>query len=121
MRLTFNKNEKLKSQKAIEQLFEEGKSVLAYPLRMVYLKNEDLLKVGVSVSKRNFKNAVDRNRIKRVLRESYRLNKTMLIEHKIDTYTLMILYISKEIPDFTLVDSKMKVLISKFKNQVSKP
>ena len=45
----------------------------------------------------------------------------MLIEHKIDTYTLMILYISKEIPDFTLVDSKMKVLISKFKNQVSKP
>ncbi|WP_111658878.1 ribonuclease P protein component [Olleya aquimaris] len=121
MRLTFNKKEKLKSQKAIEQLFAEGKSVSAYPLRMVYIKNNDTLKVGVSVSKRHFKKAVDRIRVKRLLREAYRLNKTMLIDNNIDHYTLMILYISKDMPDFQLVDAKMKTLLSKFKDQVVKP
>ncbi|WP_397364151.1 ribonuclease P protein component [Olleya sp. R77988] len=120
MRLTFNKHEKLKSQKAIEQLFAEGKSVSAYPLRMVYLKKDKSIKVGVSVSKRNFKKAVDRIRVKRLLREAYRLNKTMLIDHKIDNYTLMILYISKEMPDFKLVDAKMKTLLIKFKDHISK-
>lgn len=119
MRYTYNKDEKLKSQKAIEQLFAEGKSVLAYPLRMVYLNNQSQLKVGVSVSKRNFKLAVHRNRVKRLLREGYRLNKNLLIDNKLDHYTLMILYISKEMPDFKTIDKKMKALLSKFNDQVS--
>jgi len=118
MRATYNKNEKLKSQKAIEQLFADGQAISAYPLRLIYLKNEDALKVGVSVSKRNFKKAVDRIRVKRLLREAYRLNKTLLIEDKIEPYTLMILYISKELPDFKGIDAKMKVLLSKFKDQI---
>ncbi len=119
MRYTYNKDEKLKSQKAIEQLFAEGKSVSAYPLRMVYLDNQTQLKVGVSVSKRNFKLAVHRNRVKRLLREGYRLNKNLLIENKLDHYTLMILYISKEMPDFKIIDKKMKALLTKFNDQVS--
>lgn len=119
MRYTYNKDEKLKSQKAIEQLFAEGKSVSAYPLRMVYLDNQSQLKVGVSVSKRNFKLAVHRNRVKRLLREGYRLNKNLLIDNKLDHYTLMILYISKEMPDFKIIDKKMKALLSKFNDQVS--
>ena len=119
MRYTYNKDEKLKSQKAIEQLFAEGKSVLAYPLRMVYLNNQSQLKVGVSVSKRNFKLAVHRNRVKRLLREGYRLNKNLLIDNKLDHYTLMILYISKEMPDFKIIDKKMKALLTKFNDQVS--
>lgn len=119
MRYTYNKDEKLKSQKAIEQLFTEGKSVSAYPLRMVYLDNQTQLKVGVSVSKRNFKLAVHRNRVKRLLREGYRLNKNLLIDNKLDHYTLMILYISKEMPDFKIIDKKMKVLLTKFNDQVS--
>lgn len=119
MRYTYNKDEKLKSQKAIEQLFAEGKSVSAYPLRMVYLDNQFQLKVGVSVSKRNFKLAVHRNRVKRLLREGYRLNKNLLIDNKLDHYTLMILYISKEMPDFKTIDKKMKALLSKFNDQVS--
>lgn len=69
---SFKKIEKLKSQKLIEKLFSEGKSIAVYPLRLVYLKTsfEDpvKLKVGVSVSKRNFKKAVDRNRMKRLMR-----------------------------------------------------
>ena len=120
MRLTYNKHEKLKSQKAIEKLFVAGKSVSAYPLRLVYLKNDDALKVGVSVSKRNFKLAVHRIRIKRLLREGYRLNKTMLIDYNIESYTLMILYIGKEMPDFVTIDKKMKVLLTKFNDQISK-
>jgi len=119
MRYTYNKDEKLKSQKAIEQLFAEGKSVSAYPLRMVYLDNQSQLKVGVSVSKRNFKLAVHRNRVKRLLREGYRLNKNLLIDNKLDHYTLMILYISKEMSDFKTIDKKMKALLSKFNDQVS--
>ena len=119
MRYTYNKDEKLKSQKAIEQLFAEGKSVSAYPLRMVYLDNQSQLKVGVSVSKRNFKLAVHRNRVKRLLREGYRLNKNLLIDNKLSHYTLMILYISKEMPDFKTIDKKMKALLSKFNDQVS--
>ncbi|WP_336066835.1 ribonuclease P protein component [Mesoflavibacter sp. CH_XMU1404-2] len=119
MRYTYNKDEKLKSQKAIEQLFAEGKSVSAYPLRMVYLDNQSQLKVGVSVSKRNFKLAVHRNRLKRLLREGYRLNKNLLIDNKLDHYTLMILYISKEMPDFKIIDKKMKALLTKFNDQVS--
>ncbi|WP_317045208.1 ribonuclease P protein component [Formosa algae] len=79
MKHTYGKTEKLKSKITIEKLFTEGKSVSAYPLRLVYLKTsfEDnvTIKAGVSVSKRNFKLAVDRNRIKRLLREAYRLNK----------------------------------------------
>lgn len=119
MRYTYNKDEKLKSQKAIEQLFAEGKSVSAYPLRMVYLDNHTQLKVGVSVSKRNFKLAVHRNRVKRLLREGYRLNKNLLIDNKLDHFTLMILYISKEMPDFKIIDKKMKALLTKFNDQVS--
>jgi len=117
MRLTYNKHEKLKSQKTIEKLFLEGKSISAYPLRLVYLKHNDCNKVGVSVSKRNFKRAVDRIRIKRLLREAYRLNKTMLINNEINDYALMILYISKDMPDFDLVNIKVKTLFNKFLTQ----
>jgi ribonuclease P protein component len=120
MKLTYNKNEKLKSQKTIEQLFLEGQSVSAYPLRLVYLKHDQSLKVGVSVSKRNFKRAVDRIRIKRLLREAYRLNKTMLINNEVNHYALMILYLSKDMPDFELVNTKTKALLTKFTDTISK-
>ncbi|WP_299383122.1 ribonuclease P protein component [uncultured Lacinutrix sp.] len=114
MKLTYNKHEKLKSQKTIEKLFLDGQSVSAYPLRLVYLKHGDSRKVGVSVSKRNFKRAVDRIRIKRLLREAYRLNKPVLINNEVNDYTLMILYISKDMPDFELINTKMKALLTKF-------
>jgi len=116
-RYTYNKAQKLKSQKAIELLFTEGKSVSAYPLRLVYLKTETNLKAGVSVSKRNFKRAVDRIRIKRLMREAYRLNKNMLLNNNVDNYSFMILYNSKDMPDFNFVDTKMKALFTKFLKQ----
>ena len=120
MKQTYNNSEKLKSEKAISQLFSEGESVSAYPLRLVYLKNETALKVGVSVSKRNFKKAVDRIRIKRLMREAYRLNKKQLIDNNITNYSFMILYINKEMPDFKLINTKMQALFSKFNDRISK-
>lgn len=119
MKFSYSKNEKLKSKKAIEQLFLKGKSVSAHPLRLIYLKNEEKTKVGVSVSKRNFKKAVDRIRIKRLLREAYRLNKNMLIDGNNTPHSFMILYISNEMPDFALVEAKMKHLFTKFTDKTS--
>jgi len=118
MDLTYNKHEKLKSKKAIEQLFSEGKSISAYPLRLVYLKNSDTLKVGVSTSKRNFKKAVHRIRIKRLLREAYRLNKQQLIDKNITDYSIMILYMNKEMPTFDTVDKLTKKAFSKLITQL---
>ena len=84
MNFNYPKNEKLKSKITIGLLFSEGKSVSKYPLRLVYhsgnLGDEQFLKVGVSVSKKYFKKAVDRNYFKRVLRETYRLNQHLLKE-----------------------------------------
>ncbi|MFC4722822.1 ribonuclease P protein component [Geojedonia litorea] len=118
MKFTFRKKDKLKSQKLIERLFLEGKSVSAYPLRLVYLQtnHEDnsVIKAGVSVSKRNFKSAVDRNRIKRLLRETYRLQKHQYFNNITTSYALMILYIGKEEISFEEIGLKMNQLFKKF-------
>ena len=104
MKFSYNKIEKLKSKKLIDKLFNEGRSINVFPLKLVYLETglEDSVpvKTGVSVSKRYFKNAVDRNRIKRLLRETYRLNKHELFNKITTKYAFMILYIGKTGTDF---------------------
>ncbi len=118
MKLTFNKSEKLKSNKLIECLFIEGKSISIYPLRLVYLEtsfSDDVkIKTGVSVSKRNFKKAVDRIKIKRLMREAFRLNKPTLFNNITTQYAFMFLYIGKEKTSFNEVNSAKKQLIAKF-------
>jgi ribonuclease P protein component len=116
---SFGKQEKLKSRKLIEQLFAEGKAISAAPIRLIYLKAADLdfpVKAGVSVSSRNFKKAVDRNRIKRLLREAYRLNKSALLEYANATrqqLVLFLLYTDKVLPEFEIINTKMKVILDK--------
>lgn len=123
MNFTFNKKEKLKSKKLIDQLFTEGQSVSAYPLRLVYLRttfaDNIVAKTGVSVSKRNFKTAVDRNRIKRLLREAYRLNKSDFINNLKTPHAFMVLYIGKDKPTLVQVETKMKALFEKFSSKIS--
>lgn len=118
MDATYKKIEKLKSKKLIGQLFAEGKSVSVYPLRLMYLKTEFTdgakVKTGVSVPKRQFKKAVDRIRIKRLLREAYRLNKAQYFSNTSSCYAFMILYVGKEGTTFEAVDSKMKRLFELF-------
>ena len=81
---TFRKEERISLQKEIDLLFKEGVSFIAYPLRIIYVEKKPFLGVDVSVlvsvSKKKFKQAVKRNRLKRLIRESYRLNKKSLCE-----------------------------------------
>ena len=125
MTATYSKKEKLKSKKLIDQLFTEGQSVSAFPLRLVYLgttfDDEVIAKTGVSVSKKHFKTAVARNRIKRLLREAYRLNKASFFNNLTTQHAFMILYIGKDMPTFVQVESKMKMVFDKFSSKLTNP
>ena len=118
MDFSYPKTEKLKSKRIIDLLFTEGKSVSKYPLRLVYVKHdfeEDVpLKIGVSVSKKYFKNAVDRNYFKRVLRESYRLNKQLLVQNIDSKYCFMFFYQTNERLSYQEINEKTIQLFEKF-------
>lgn len=115
---TFPKNEKLKSRKRIDRLFLEGKSISNYPLKLIYLKTalpKDVkIQAGVAVPKKNFKSAVQRNRIKRLLREAYRLNKQTVFNNSEGEFAFLFLYLGKEIPAFSDVEKSMKKILQKF-------
>ncbi|MDH7446305.1 ribonuclease P protein component [Aquimarina sp. 2201CG14-23] len=125
MKENFGTKEKLKSKKEIELLFSEGKSIARYPIRLIYRKalsqGEVNVLAAVSVSKRNFKKAVDRNRIKRLLRESYRKNKYIVHNNTTHQFTFMFLYTGKEMPDHILIESKIKEILQKFITREIKP
>lgn len=118
MNYKYPQHEKLKSKKRIEQLFAEGKALTVFPLRLIYLKttHQDNTgnKTGVSVSKRLHKKAVTRNRIKRQLREAYRLNKPKYFNKSSTSWLFMILYIGKDKPTSELLNIKMQELFQKF-------
>lgn len=123
MQFSYPKNEKLKSQKTIDLLFSQGKSVSKYPLRLVYVENTDennseKVLMGVSVSKKYFKKAVDRNYFKRVLRECYRLNQNVLKENLEKSYAFMFFYQTKEKLSYQEIEEKTIQLFEKFKETV---
>jgi ribonuclease P protein component len=124
----FGKKEKLKSRKLIEELFARGKSINVFPVRISYIfsnlqaEEKSLLQVGVSVSKRNFKRAVDRNRIKRLLREAYRLQKKELLElltgQKKKGFVFFI-YTGKQLPEYSMVFDTITKSLNILKKKVS--
>lgn len=121
MDYSFPKKEKLKSKKLIDQLFAEGRSVSNFPIKLIYLKTElpyDVpIQAGVTVPKKNFKSAVARNRIKRLLRESYRLNKHLVFNNSKGAFAFLFLYLGKEMPDYALVDEHLQAVLHKFKKK----
>ena len=118
MKYTLGKEERLKSRKLIERLYEEKNSVKVFPLRMIFLQTKHTsdfpVQVGVSVSKRNFKLAVDRNRIKRLMRESYRLQKEIVYDNLDKPYVFMISYLGKQECTYDEMFLKMEKLLKRF-------
>ncbi|HSQ44377.1 MAG TPA: ribonuclease P protein component [Ginsengibacter sp.] len=112
-RLTFKRDEKLKSLKVIQHIFKEGKSFSHFPLRIIYTQpgnNLSHLQAAFSVSSKNFKKAVQRNRIKRMMREAYRLQKTLLknqLEENQKYLVVFIIYNGNILPKFDDIFEKM--------------
>ena len=122
MDFTYPKREKLKSRKNIDLLFSEGKSVSKYPLRLVYspiIDSDEKLKFGVSVSKKHFKHAVDRNYFKRVLRECYRLNKHLIHDNLDKKYAILFFYQTKDRLSYQEINEKTIQLFEKWKLAIS--
>ncbi|MBT8296978.1 MAG: ribonuclease P protein component [Maribacter sp.] len=122
MSMKFPKKEKLKSKKLIDALFKEGKSFSAYSLKLIYLKVETptdvQFKTGVAVPKKNFKSAVQRNRIKRLMRESFRLNKHMVFNNSEGNFAFLFLYLGKELPTYLEVEKGMRIILQKFQKKI---
>jgi ribonuclease P protein component len=122
MKNTLGKQERLKSKKLIEKLYSEGESVKTFPLRMVFVQtahtSEFPCQVGVSVAKRNYKLAVDRNRLKRLMRETYRLQKEIVYDNLEEPYVFMISYIGREEIKFEDLYLKMEKLLTLFVEKV---
>lgn len=113
MRYTFGKAEKLKSRKVIEQLFIEGKRARKFPLKMMYMPHEGDKKqqAAFSVPKRIFKLAVTRNRVKRQMREAYRLHKHEVVSKSGTTFAILFVYIHKEQVDYVVIEKAMQHLL----------
>jgi ribonuclease P protein component len=112
-RFGFGRKEKLKSRKQIEELFLNGKNFSIFPLRVTYrflAAEETIAQVGVTAGKKYFKRAVDRNRIKRLIREAYRLQKNDLIQALEQTHQkgfLFFMYTDKTIASFSVIKETM--------------
>ena len=116
---TLGKNERLKQRRFIEQLFKEGKTFSVFPYRVSFLFLQDLeapLQAGFSASTRNFKRAVDRNRIKRITREAYRLQKNNLRTELINRnkkLAVFFVYTDKQLPAFEVIKDRIQVALQK--------
>jgi ribonuclease P protein component len=126
---TLGKEERLKSRKQIENLFDKGKSFVVAPFRIYFIINSEVpiqkgesgLKFGVGVSAKNFKKAVDRNRIKRLTREAWRLQKNDLKEKVGETQrqlNVFFIYTGRELPDFTTVKDKAAIALKKLSDKI---
>jgi ribonuclease P protein component len=121
---TFKKQERITAQKEVDLLFEKGNAFISYPLRIVYVEQKPFsgatVSVLVCVAKKKLKRAVARNRMKRLIRESYRLNKAFLIEHlqeKESGLLIAFLFIGKELCGFKDIEAAMLKVLSILKEK----
>ncbi len=118
-RTTFKKEEKLKSRKLIEVLFKQGTSFSIFPFRVLYSFSAESiapLQTGFAVSTKHFKKAVDRNRIKRLMREAYRLQKKYLtnnLQANKKCMAVFFIYTSNEILKYKEVTEKMESALNR--------
>jgi ribonuclease P protein component len=122
IRHTFRKAERLKAGKEVSRLFEEGRSVYIFPLKIIWIESEGRnacpIKAGFSVSRRIFRNAVDRNLLKRRMREAFRVNKhTFLPDSGEKSIDLMCLFIAREKVSFAVIEKATKAGLRKIFRQ----
>jgi ribonuclease P protein component len=119
---TLSRHERLKSRKQIDKLFSDGKYFNMPPLRIGYILEpageQDHLQLGVGVSGRYFKKAVERNRVKRLLRESWRLQKTELADLAMQhgrSLKVFIIFTGRELPAYSLIYVKVGTAIAQLR------
>ena len=122
---TFKKTERLTNKKLFESIFEKGQSISVFPFKLIWIETKpdaDIpVQLGISVPKKSFAKAVDRNIIKRRIRESYRKNKHALYEilkKKNLSIALMLIYIAKEELPYTEIEKKMIVSLQKLQEKI---
>ena len=115
---TFRKEERLYHEKRIQELFDKGSSFYFFPFKVFVMTNPDQThlahQVLLSVSKRNFKRAVDRNLIKRRMRESFRLNKHLIAAS--NKLIIAYIYSAKEILTFAQIQERLIKTLNRFDN-----
>jgi ribonuclease P protein component len=119
---TLKKNQRIKSRKVLDEIFQQGKSFAVFPFRIIYLPSTTELKFGVGVSTRNFKHAVDRNRVKRLTREAYRVQKNELeffLTKENRGLNIFFVYTAKEILPYAQVFEAIQKTIKRLLKQVN--
>jgi len=124
---SFKKYERLSGQKVIDTLFSDGKSFAISPFRVVWLLNQTTgispAQILISVPKKKIKNAVDRNLVKRRIREAYRKNKDVFYEYLRSNQincAIAVLYNSNQIADYKEIEEKIILLLQRFQSEYEK-
>lgn len=125
---TLHKVERLDKKKIIEKMFAGGsRSFSVFPLRVVYLPVEELeadASIFISVSKRRFKRAVKRNRVKRQIREAYRVNKhellNILVERKC-RLAIAFIYLSDQLVESSIIEDRMRIALVRITEKMAAP
>lgn len=124
---TFQKKDKLKSRKQTQFLFAKGQSMNAFPIKLIYTleSNEPgSVQAGVGAPSRTFRKAVDRNRVKRLLREGYRLERPEFIASSVDALNklrvnLFFLYTDATVISQKEIQEKIKQLLSRISEKIN--
>ena len=125
MMATFPAAERIKSKIVLEELYQKGESLNHFPFRLKFMRHnfEDgtKVKIAISVPKRNVRKAVKRNRLKRQIKEAYRLNKSSLLsqfEAEAKGLALFLIYTGKQDQDYHFIEAKLIELLKKLQSKL---
>lgn len=125
-KFTFTKAERITGEKRVDAIFAPGKSFISYPLRVVYLQHEQSpihsCSILITVPKKRIKKAVHRNRIKRLIRESYRLNKELVndIEFGEQSLDIAFVYVKDTVSDYKEIQKGVKKALRQIAIRIKK-